>query len=177
MDTAESLDPTLWVLDHGNPIGFSFADLVKYHGRASIGGVALGFKAMQQALPLLGDGNPVERYDIDIETEFGGPGTRDAFELVTRAVTGDRYTVNLDMGAEGAPDAPQGRFFFRFGCHQVTVDLTLRAGLVSEEFNQLVRKGPDTPDEETLLIRLKEDLATRLMALPAEQVYDAVVVT
>lgn len=105
---------TLDVLDHGRPVGFD--DVVKYHGRSSIGGVALGFKAMERAWPLLDGGRPPERYDIEIETAFRGPGARDAFEMVTRAVTGDRYRADDDLPGSGvAPEAPEGRFFFRFG--------------------------------------------------------------
>ncbi len=33
----------LEVLDHGEPVSIGFDDLVRYHGRASIGGLALGF--------------------------------------------------------------------------------------------------------------------------------------
>jgi len=75
---------TLEVLDHGELISLSFDDLLKYHGTSSIGGVAHGFKVMERALPLLAAGQPPERYLIDVETEFPGPGARDAFEMVTR---------------------------------------------------------------------------------------------
>ena len=37
-------DDTLTVLDHGTPLAISFDDCVRYHGRTSIGGVALGFR-------------------------------------------------------------------------------------------------------------------------------------
>ncbi|MGH3624754.1 MAG: hypothetical protein ACRDQ5_23690, partial [Sciscionella sp.] len=76
------------VRDGDEVISLSFGDLVKYHGRSSIGGVAHGFKAMERGLPLLCAGQPPDRYDIDIQTAFDGPGARDAFEMVTRAVTG-----------------------------------------------------------------------------------------
>jgi hypothetical protein len=55
--------------------------------------VADAFKAMQRALPILDPNGPVERRQITVHTAFRGPGGRDAFEMVTRAVTGDRYVV------------------------------------------------------------------------------------
>jgi len=38
--------PTLVVHDEGQAISFSFDDLLKYHGRSSIAGLAHAFKAM-----------------------------------------------------------------------------------------------------------------------------------
>ena len=162
----------LEVLDQGRLTSIDFDDLVKYHGRSSIGGVAHGFKVMERALPLLAGGRPPERYDIAIQTAFPGPGARDAFEMVTRAVTGDRYTVDPALGPD-APEAPEGRYFFRFTYRRTVVDLVLRAGLVSDEFVALVRTAQRTQAEEELLVRLKEDMAARLMGAPAGEVYDA----
>ena len=47
----------------------------------------------EQSLPLLAEGKPPERRDITIETAFPGPGARDVFELVTRAVTGPAWVA------------------------------------------------------------------------------------
>ena len=109
----------LEVVDHGELITFSFEDLLRYHGRSAIGGVAHGFKVMERALPLLAAGQPPERYDISVETAFEGGGARDAIEMVTRAVTG-------------------GRFAHRQGA---VVDLTLRPGLVREELQDDAASG------------------------------------
>ncbi|HEY3241125.1 MAG TPA: hypothetical protein VGL92_16285 [Acidimicrobiia bacterium] len=91
--------PVLEVLDHGELIAYSFRDLLKYHGRGAIGGVAHGFKVMERALPLLAAGEPPERHDISVETAFEGRGARDAFEMVTRALTEGRYRVDRRRGA------------------------------------------------------------------------------
>lgn len=164
----------LEVLDHGDLVTFVFDDLLKYHGRTSIGGVAHGFKVLERALPLLAGGEPPERAHIVIDSAFGGNGARDAFEMVTRAVTGGRFRFDPDLAPE-APASPVGRYFFRFTYHHgVAVDLTLRPGLVSGEFVELATRGPSTPEEEARLTWLKRDMARRLMALPADQVYDAV---
>ena len=114
---------TLVVLDQGEPVSISFDDLLKYHGRSSIAGVAHAFKAMERAFPLLSPGGPPERHDITVESGFPGGGARDAFEMVTRAVTGDRYRlVSEPLGVE-APEAPGGHFFFRLGYRGTVVDL------------------------------------------------------
>jgi hypothetical protein len=164
---------TLAVLDQGGSIFISFDDLLKYHGRSSIAGVAHAFKAMERAFPLLSPGQPPERYDITVESGFPGGGARDAFEMVTRAVTGDRYRLASDPGGTEAPEAPGGHFFFRLGYRVTVVDLVLRAGLVPEEFLQLACKDAPTPAEAVRAHQLKEEMAERLLSLRAEDVYDA----
>lgn len=163
----------LEVLDHGELVSVSFDDLLKYHGRSSIAGVAHGFKAMQRAFPLLACGAPPERYGIKIHSAFDGAGARDAFEMVTRAVTGDRYRLAPELAPADAPYGPEGQFFFRFEYGGSGVDLKLRAGLVSDEFVQLARRGADTPAEVERLAWLKQDMADRLLSLAAGEVYDA----
>ena len=163
----------LEIRDHGDLITFSFDDLLKYHGRGAVGGAAHGFKVMERALPLLAAGEPPERADVSIESAFGGAGARDAFEMVTRAVTGGRYLFDPDLAAD-APASPIGRYFFRFRHRAGTaVDLVLRPGLIDAEFLDLATRGPATPAEEERLAELKQEMADRLMSLPAPAVYDA----
>lgn len=166
---------TIDVLDDGEPVRITFDDLVKYHGRGSIGGLAHGFKVMERGFPFLDGGNTLERREVHVATAFDGPGSRDAFEMVTRAVTGGRYLADVNLSGAGpaAPEAPQGRFFFRLRYRDRSVDLTLRDGHVSDEFIELVRRGPQSPEEHAYLARLKQDMADRLMPLAADEVYDA----
>jgi hypothetical protein len=87
-------------------------------------------------------------------------------------VTGGRFRFDPDL-APDAPDSPIGRYFFRFTYREgPAVDLTLRPGLVSDEFVELARRGASTPEDETRLDWLKKDMADRLMARPAGEVYD-----
>ncbi len=164
---------TLVVLDQGESISISFDDLLKYHGRTSIAGVAHAFKAMERAFPLLSPGDPPERRDITVESGFPGGGARDAFEMVTRAVTGDRYRLTSKPAGVEAPEAPGGHFFFRLGYRETVVDLVARAGLVPGEFLQLACKEAPTPAEAVRAQQLKEEMAERLLSLPADEVYDA----
>ena len=165
--------PTLVVLDQGGSISISFDDLLKYHGRSSIAGVAHAFKAMERAFPLLSPGQPPERYDITVESGFSGGGARDAFEMVTRAVTGDRYRVAPDLAGPEVPEAPGGRFFFRLGYRGTVVDLALHDGLVPEEFIRLACRDTPTAAEADRAQQLKEEMAERLLSLSPDEVYDA----
>ena len=71
---------TIEVVDRGRLIAFSFEDILDYHGPGSPGGAAHAFKVLERALPLLDPDGPCERREIVVETAFGGPGARDAFD-------------------------------------------------------------------------------------------------
>jgi hypothetical protein len=166
----------LVVLENGKPLAFTFADCLRYHGFGFPGGVAHGFKVLERALPLLGDGAPVERREIRVETAFPGPGARDAIELVTRAATGGRYVVDAAFAGPEVPESPAGRYFFRLIVATRAVELVIRPGFVVPEFLALGRKRDRSAAEEARLTVLKQEMADRLMAAPAADVYAATVV-
>lgn len=161
------------MLDGPTLISISFDDLVKYHGRSSIAGLAIGFKALECGLPLISPGQPPDRREIEVEVAFNGAGARDAFEMVTRAVNEDRYAVIPELAGPGAPEAPEGHFVFRLRYRNSAVDLTLRPGLVGEDFNACVRRGTQTPEEERAIVDMKEQVAARLLGLAAGDVYQS----
>lgn len=162
---------TLEVIDRGRSLRFSFEDVLKYHGPGSPGGAAHAFKVLERALPLLDPDRPCERREIVIDTAFGGPGARDAFELVTRAVTGRRYRVDPGL-ARPEHGRARERFVFRLSYRDRPVTLALRDGFVTDEFIDLARTEERTPDQEARLDVLKLELADRVMARPAAEVYD-----
>jgi hypothetical protein len=162
---------TLTVVERGRVLEFTFADLVRYHGPGSPGGVAIGFKVLQRALPLLAPDAPCERRELTVATAFGGPGARDAFELVTRAVTGDRFRLDPAL-ARPARGHVLERFVFRLGHGARSVTLLLREGFVIEEFIALARTDARTAAQEQHLDVLKLELAERVLARPAEAVLE-----
>ncbi|CAH1659604.1 conserved hypothetical protein [Hyphomicrobiales bacterium] len=167
------MSDTVTVHENGQPISFTFAEILKYHGFGYPGGVAHAFKVMQRAFPLLDGGNPPERRELSMDTAFPGPGGRDAFEMVTRMVTAGRYNVDLALASDDVLSSPKGRYLFRFHYRGTTIDLTLRPGLVHDEFVKLAARENRTAAEEERLVWLKNDMAQRLLSLPADQVYDA----
>ena len=161
---------TIDVLDEGRLISCSFEDMMRYHGPGSPGGVAHAFTVMERAWPALGD-TPLERREIRVETAFGGPGARDAFELVTRAPTGDRYVVDPELARPERGRALE-RFVFRLRYRDRSVTLLLREGYVTDEFIDLARAERPTAAQAARLAVLKREMADRLMATPAAEVYD-----
>jgi hypothetical protein len=145
---------------------------MKYHGPRSPGGAAHAFKVLERALPLLDRDGPCERREIVVETAFGGPGARDAFEMITRAVTGDRYRIDPAL-ARPQRGRTLERFVFRITYRERSVTLVLRDGFVTDEFIDLARTQQRTADQEQRLDTLKREMANRVMARPARDVYDA----
>ena len=162
----------LRVAERGQVLEFTFSDLMRYHGPGSPGGVATAFKVLQRALPLLDPDGPCERREISIVTAFGGPGARDGFEMVTRAVTDERYLIDASL-AQPALGRARERFVFRLTYRERSATLVLREGFVTEEFIDLARAGNRSSEEEAKLDRMKLDLAERVMSRPATEVYDA----
>ena len=160
------------VVERGRVIAFSFDDMLRYHGGGSPGGVAHAFKVLERALPLLDPDGPCERREIAVETAFGGPGARDAFELVTRAVTGDRLRIDESL-ARPERGRTLERFVFRLRYRDRSVTLALREGFVTEEFIDLARTQSRSAEQERRLDTLKLEMADRVMARPAAEVYDA----
>ena len=99
------MDASIEVSDRGQLLVFSFDDLLRYHGGGSPGGVAHAFKVLERSLPLLDPDGHCERREIVVETAFGGPGARDGIEMVTRAVTEDRFRVDASLARPERPAA------------------------------------------------------------------------
>ncbi|MGI8903257.1 MAG: hypothetical protein ACR2IP_06295 [Solirubrobacteraceae bacterium] len=167
------MSDVITVLDRGQEITFSFPEMLKYAGPHSPGGVAHAFKVLERALPLLEPDGPPERREIEVGTAFGGPGARDAFELVTRAVTGERYTVEDSLARPELGNARE-RFSFALAYRARSLRLALRAGYVTDEFIALARKKEPTAADDRRLDALKLELANLVMSAPATDVYDVI---
>jgi hypothetical protein len=165
-----AMSTVVTVRDGGRELGFTYDDMLRYHGGASPGGVAHAFKVLELALPLLAEGTPPERREITIATPFRGPGARDGFELVTRAVTGDRYVVEPAL-ARPELGSTRARFVFRVACRGRTVTVALREGFVTGEFIALVDSRSRTAEQDARLEVLKGEMAARLLAATAGEAY------
>ncbi len=159
---------TLDVTDHGLTLAFRIEDLNRYHGPGSPAGVALGFKVLELVLPLLGPAP--ERREIAVRTPFRGPGARDAFELVTRAVTDGRYVL------DAALERPERgwvleQFVFVLAYRSIEVTVALRPGFVDEDFVTLAR-ADRTPADEVRFTAVKAAAAAHMLARPAAEVVE-----
>ncbi|AQT80642.1 hypothetical protein B1R94_17310 [Mycolicibacterium litorale] len=158
------------VIERDVLISFGFEDMNRYHGGGSPAGVATAFKVLQRAFAVLSPDAAPPRRSVTIRTAFRGPGARDGFEAVTRAVTDDRFTldrtlVRTDLGRL------REDFVFEVGIDANTVAMTLREGFVTAAFIDLARTPDRTAEQERRLDVLKAQLAQRLLAAPADEVY------
>jgi hypothetical protein len=159
------------LVDAGTPASFTFEDMLRYHGRGSPGGVAHAFKVLERALPLLAPDAPPERRELVVRTAFGGPGARDGFELVTRAVTEGRYTVDAAL-ARPERGRTLERFVFELGYRDRTVTLIAREGSVPDELIALARTPQRSAEQESRFAAVKREMAEHVMASAAADVYD-----
>jgi hypothetical protein len=161
----------LSLTDAGVPASFTFEDMLRYHGPGSPGGVAHAFKVLERALPLLSPDGPPERREIVVRTAFGGPGARDGFELVTRAVTEGRYTVDPALARPGRGRTLE-RFVFQLAHRERAVTLVARAGSVPDELIELVRTERRSAAQDARLEAVKREMAEHVMAAAAADIYE-----
>ena len=162
---------SITVLEDGKPLTFSFRDINAYHGGGFPGGVVHGLKAMQAVFPHL-SATPPERREIHLLTAFSGPGGRDAIEMVTRALTDNRLTIDRSIGGKDVISDPPGPYVWRFTYCGKTVEARIKPGHVREEFVTLGAKPDKTAAENARLEELKAEMAERLLPLAADEIYD-----
>jgi hypothetical protein len=165
------MDETILVQELGQLLEFSYTDMLCYAGPHSPAGVASAFKVMQRAFAALSGNQPPQRRSIVIRTAFAGPGARDGFEAVTRAVTDGRYTVDPALARPDRGRLVQS-FVFQVVIGGRTATLMLRPGFVTAEFFELAGKTERDHAEEAQLDQLKSQLAQRILEAPAEDVYE-----
>lgn len=166
------MEQVLRVKDRGITLEIGFADLLKYHGRFYIGGVALAFKALELGFRELVPGAVPDRERIGFTTGIGldGPGVIDAVEMVTRAKT--RGTLVTDTAA--VRDKPgivtpegSGKYYFELRYDKQTIGMAVKPGIIPDEFMLLCRKshaGAISEDERRRLQAVKETMAVQVMA-------------
>ena len=92
--------------------------------------------------------------------------------MVTRAVTGDRFRVDPALARPERGRALQA-FVFRLAYRDRTVTLTVREGFVTDEFVDLARTEHRDAGQERRPDALKREMADRVLAHAASEVYDA----
>lgn len=159
------------VAEAGRELAFSYEEMLRYHGGGSPGGVAHAYKLLERALPLLAPHGPVERRSVRVRTAFGGPGARDALELVLRAVTGDRLTLDRSLARPERGFARE-RFVFELSVPGAPpVLLGARDPYVPDELITLARAERSPADDERFAA-VKQEVAALVLRAPAAAVYE-----
>ncbi|HWP96879.1 MAG TPA: hypothetical protein VN426_08500 [Syntrophomonadaceae bacterium] len=176
------MENILVIKDRDTILQISYEDMIKYHGRFHIGGVALAFKALQLGFArLLPPGQVPSRSKIAFASGMGptATGVLDGVEMVTRAGSKGRMTSDTVLGKNvTAPETPNaGKFYFELTYDGVKLGLALKEGLVPEEFISLSRQAMARTldnDGARRLQEVKEELAATLMSNKAEDLFNCI---
>lgn len=172
---------TLAIKDRDTVLYISYEDMIKYHGRFHIAGVAMAFKALELGFSkLLTDEIPA-RNKVAFASGLGesATGVLDAVEMATRARSRGKLAVDTALGKDiTAPPTPAGgKFYFEITYDEVKIGLALKEGLVPEEFMILSQKAINRSlDQEgaNRLQEVKEEMAANLMAKKAEELFNVI---
>ena len=168
----------IYITDNETTISISYNDLIKYHGRSYIAGVAMAYKMMGLAFDKLRSGGTISREKLEFRIAVNGPGIIDAIEMVSRAKT--RGALMIDQSIASGLDAPDaadgqgGKYYFEIIHNGEKIILTLKSGLIPGEFIDISNKyhaGTITCDEKILLKELKELLAESIMNTPSTDLF------
>lgn len=143
------------IKDQESDLFIDFVDCITYHGRDSIGGLALGFKLMLWAISELSPHAPPQRNDIQFRTAFPGPGLRDAVELIPRAYTQGRYQV-INVAPDLAPEGVYGNLYFEIQIKQRCLKVSIKPGIISDDFIQTGRASKKEDVSESTLKHWRE---------------------
>lgn len=159
---------TLTIQDIDGPIEITFDDLKKFHGTRSICGLTVGYTMLRAAWECLSDGNPLDRNTIEVDTAFGGPGGRDAVEMVTRAVSREAFKVVSDKQPDTKiAEAAKGAYWYRVSAGGKTVELGLKPDVMPKEFVRLRRlmlANEATAEQREEFRTLQLKLSNRLLS-------------
>lgn len=165
------------IKDRQDTIAIGFEDIEKYHGQAAIAMVAITFKALLAALAALAPDEPPRRDDISITSGHPGPGVRDTFEMVTRAVTRNAYTVDTTrLQARWSPhtEASYG-WDIKLASANKHVEINLKDGVLPARFFELqdrARRKVATADDEQELVALKRKIVDQVLPKNASELFD-----
>ncbi len=165
--------PRIEVDDAGAHLSFHLQDAFNYHGYDAVGGVVLGFRLLQKAIALLSPTLPLQRRRLHVFTAFPGTGFRDCIELVTRAVTENRFTLDIGFTQTRAQQGVQGRLHFAFSYQGRTVDLSPVEGALSADFISLGRASKQigfSPQQQQDWRKAKFALANALLSARPDDV-------
>lgn len=165
------MTPTVSVEGEEEVITIGFDDVAAYHGQAALAMLAVTFQALRLAFATLSPSAPPRRSEITIVSGHPGPGVRDAFEFVTRAVTRNVYVVNRSLAEGRLVPGADISYSFRISIAGRTAILELRPDALPERFFTLNFTPSRNAEQERELSALKRSIAENVLAKPAGELF------
>lgn len=172
MTTSQAAGPMIVIQGEEEPISIGFEAVAAYHGQAALAMLAVTFQALRAGLALLSPDAPPRRNDLSIVSGHPGPGVRDAFEFVTRAVTRGAYVVDRSLPeARFAPGGFDMSYSFRITLGGKTVELAVGPETIPARFFALNFTRDRSAAQNAELSLLKRTIAADVLARPAETLF------
>ena len=166
------------IYDEPSDLTFVFDDLVRFHGTKSICGLTVSFKVMEAAWQELWTGAPPRREELSVASGFPGPGTRDGFEMVTRAVSRDAFRIIPD--AKPTPlvsEAAKGAYFFQLSDNRQIIELGLKPGMLPDDFIRrrgAMARGEASFSDVTDFRKIQFGFSERLLSLAPQDAVNVI---
>jgi hypothetical protein len=156
---------TIKIYDRNDLLEISWDDIKKYHGYGAYMAIGVAYRVVEEAfLELYGDEIP-NRADISILSGHGGPGFRDVFEFVTRALTRGEYTVDVNYPkAQYDPHRAQGYAYVFTKKNGEAVEVLLKDNFlppVFYDYLKMDRENSWTPEAYADCQKLIRELGDR----------------
>lgn len=171
MDTSRAGWPVIIIQGEEEPIRIGFEALAAYHGQGALAMLAVAFQAQVTALALLSPGVPVRREALSVVSGHPGPGVRDAFEFVTRALTRGVYVVDKSLPEARLVPGFDISYSFRVTLDGKTVELALKPGILPARFFALTFKRDRSEAENAEARLLRRAIARDILTRPAESLF------
>lgn len=171
MTIPQAAGPTIVIQGEEEPIAIGFEAVAAYHGQAALAMLAVTFQALRAGLALLSPDTPPRRSELAIVSGHPGPGVRDAFEFVTRAVTRGAYVVDKSLPEARLVSGFDISYSFRIMRGERTVELALRPDAIPERFFTLNFTRGRSDDENAELSQLKRTIAADVLSTPADTLF------
>lgn len=146
------------------PVEIGFPMVAAYHGQSALAMAAIVFQAQRAAFAVLAPEKTPARRDISIVSGHPGPGVRDAFEFVTRAVTRGAYSVDRALPEARFVPGHDISYSFRITLGERTAEMALLPGVLPQRFFELVFAKDRTTAQERELSALKRSIAEDVLA-------------
>ncbi len=153
-------------------IGYREDDLYRFAGPRALIASALDFRLMKEAIKDLSPNEIPCRKDFTVISGHSGPGVKDGFEYLTRAVSERRYLYDPDKARSNAPAAPaapasaaEGFMYFEIGYRGKAIRYVLADDIFDSEWFSQVRKhqeGSSSVSEHSRYLMYKDSVVSKL---------------
>ena len=160
------------IADGDRVLCFHYRQALDYHQGNSYWGVALAFRLLQRAAPLLSRDRLWDRNRLQVLSGHPGPGVRDTLELVTGCVSGGRFA--LEGGPREARCVGDMTYRWRLDDGATALTLELADGIVPPQFLHLLDRIDKTPASEAdkdALEAYKQSMTRAIWGMPLDSAF------